>query len=349
MGVIRVGGFLALLDVVRDCGIEPRSFIRRAGMNPAVFDDPENVIPYQDLCRLVHRAVEATRCEHLGLMVGARSTIASLGLVGLFTQVHADVGTALRALVRYLHLHDRGAGLSLTASADRACVSYVVRSPAEGADVVSDGAAATIVNVVRALAGPGWRATEVLLPRAPPADSQPYTAFFRAPVRFERAIAGVVFPARCLDAPVRTANAAYQRALERLVGVPDDGGSGEALQVCVDRAIRTLILTGRPTIDTVAAACGLTTRTLSRRLAGEGTSFRKRLEHTRFALARHLLAGSDQSVECIALSLGYAEPAAFMHAFRRWSGTPPARFRRAVRFGSRPPVRRPDEAEQPDS
>lgn len=335
MGAIRVGGFLALLDVVRDCGIEPRSFVRRAGMNPAVFDDPENVVPYQDLCRLVHRAVEATRCEHLGLMVGARSTIASLGLVGLFTQVHADVGTALRALVRYLHLHDRGAGLALTASEDAACVSYVVRSPAEGADVVSDGAAATIVNVLKALAGPGWRATEVLLPRTPPEDSRPYAAFFRAPVHFERAIAGVVFPAGWLDEPVHTANAAYQRALERLVVARDDGWSGEALQVCVDRAIRSLILTGRPTIDSVAAACGLTARTLSRRLAGEGTSFRKRLEQTRFDLAQQLLAGSAQSVERIALSLGYAEPAAFMHAFRRWSGTPPARWRRTTRFGGR--------------
>jgi hypothetical protein len=59
------------LDIVRERGIERRSIIRRAGMNPTIFDDPDNVVPYVELCRLVQLTTEATHCEHLGVLAGA--------------------------------------------------------------------------------------------------------------------------------------------------------------------------------------------------------------------------------------------------------------------------------------
>ena len=78
-----------------------------------------------------------------------------------------------------------------------------------------------------------------------------------------------------------------------------------------------------PDADAVAAALAVSERTLRRRLADEGTSFRALVEEVREALAEELLATGSLSVEQVARRLGYAETASFTHAFTRWKGVSP--------------------------
>lgn len=78
----------------------------------------------------------------------------------------------------------------------------------------------------------------------------------------------------------------------------------------------------------VAAELGLTERSLRRRLAAEGTGYRELLDEVRSALARSLLGGrATIPVADVAARLGYADAAAFTHAFRRWTGSSPAAYR----------------------
>jgi hypothetical protein len=60
--------------------------------------------------------------------------------------------------------------------------------------MASDGVIACAVNALRALCGSDWAPTEVFLPRAAPADREPYRSHFRAPVRFDQEIATIAFP-----------------------------------------------------------------------------------------------------------------------------------------------------------
>lgn len=82
------------------------------------------------------------------------------------------------------------------------------------------------------------------------------------------------------------------------------------------------------TITDVATRLGLSERTLRRRLAAEGTSFRGLLAEVRQTLAEQLLATGALSVEDVALRLGYAEASSFIAAFRSWTNTTPARWLR---------------------
>lgn len=88
-----------------------------------------------------------------------------------------------------------------------------------------------------------------------------------------------------------------------------------------------------PGLPVVAASLHLSERTLRRRLDDEGTSFRALVDEVREQLATELLVTGGLPVEAVARRLGYAEPAAFTHAFRRWKGTSP----RAYRLGIAPP------------
>lgn len=87
-------------------------------------------------------------------------------------------------------------------------------------------------------------------------------------------------------------------------------------------------LTGRrPTIDDIAGALHVSSRTLQRRLQEEGLSFQSVLEDARHQLARHYLNNSVLELNEAAYLLGYEDSSSFVRAFRTWEGVPPARWR----------------------
>jgi AraC-like DNA-binding protein len=70
----------------------------------------------------------------------------------------------------------------------------------------------------------------------------------------------------------------------------------------------------------------VTARTLQRRLQSEGTSFAALLDTLRGELALTYL-GQERRVGEIALLLGFSDASTFHHAFKRWTGTTPERYR----------------------
>jgi AraC-like DNA-binding protein len=71
---------------------------------------------------------------------------------------------------------------------------------------------------------------------------------------------------------------------------------------------------------------------------------KKYLEKLRMEQALVLLRSTAYTIEEIALTLGYADPYTFAHAFRRYYGMPPGRWRKSAAAGSPEPM----EPDQPD-
>ena len=80
-----------------------------------------------------------------------------------------------------------------------------------------------------------------------------------------------------------------------------------------------------PDIQTISHALYLTPRTLQRRLGEENITFRKLLEDLKKEISLYMLKHNFYSVSAIAHVLGYAEAAAFNHAFKKWFGYSPDR------------------------
>ena len=85
-----------------------------------------------------------------------------------------------------------------------------------------------------------------------------------------------------------------------------------------------------PTLERVAASLGMSERVLRRRLTARGTSFRALADEVISPLARRYLHDSTLSLDDVAERLGYSEPASFVRAFRRWTGTTPDAYRSAA-------------------
>src|SRR5450631_3141963 len=193
---LRIGSTLAIPAVLQSLGVNPAEVLAEAGFDASLFDDPDNQISYAARGRLVNHCVARTGCQHFGLLVGQQDGLDSLGLVGLLSRTSPDVGTALRNLVRYMHLHVRGAVTTLAVDGDSAMLSYEIYHPRiEPTNQLGDAAVAAVFNIVRELCGAEWKPDEIRFAHRKPEDVGPFRRFFRVPLRFDAEQYAVVFSA----------------------------------------------------------------------------------------------------------------------------------------------------------
>jgi AraC-like DNA-binding protein len=84
------------------------------------------------------------------------------------------------------------------------------------------------------------------------------------------------------------------------------------------------------TVGECADLIGISERTLQRRLATHETSFNELQDQTRFDTAKQLLCDNAMGISEISYDLGYANPANFTRAFRRWAGVTPRQHRKLL-------------------
>lgn len=334
IGFIHLDVVQAIPTVLVEFRANLDGLIREAGLDPRFFDGSSKFVPFTAVGRLIALAADRMICPHLGLLVGQHTSLASLGLLGRLLRNSAVLSDALWALETHLCVRNRGAVVSVVIHDEIAVLSYVPYEPeAEGAALHSERALAKVTNILRALCGADWALLEVLLPRSPPRDTAPYTGFFRAPVHFSQEEAVLVFPAGILKRRILGADPVVHQRVEdrirRLKAVQSSSLTEELRE-----HLQTAVTQQRCKAEGVARLRLMNRRTLSRHLRAEGTCFKQLANEAQFRVAKHLLADTSIAIGHISAALDFSEPAAFTHAFRRWSGMTPSAWRQANRPGT---------------
>jgi AraC-like DNA-binding protein len=332
-GYIHLGVSKGIVPTLCELGVDPDPVIRAAGLDPRLFDDEMSVIPFAAVGRLYTLCVARSGCAHFGLLVGRRASTLSLGLVGRLMRHSHTIGDAVRALVSNLSVQDRAVVPSLTSRDGTALLTFATyQVESRNVEQILDAAMSVTVNILRTLCGSDWRPGEVLLPRAAPADQALYRHHFRAPVRFNRESASIVFPARDLERRVAGADPMMRALLEERISQMK-GRPGCEFSDDVRRLLRTRLTSHRCSADDTAEQLAMHRRTLSRRLKDGGLGYRGITNEVRFEIARQLLQHTTVPLGEIAAALGYSEASAFTRAFRRWSGQTPTAWRAEGRHG----------------
>ena len=334
-GTVTIRSISAIPDVLRELGANVEKVLGRAGLEPDLFSNRDNLLTYSALGRLVGECVKITGCEDFGLRVGMRQSAGNIGLAGFVAINSLTVQEALQTIVSSLKLSDTGATVSLDSRDEAAVLSYVIISPnVEAADHLADGAIAIACNLMRQLRGSAWRPLEVCLTRSRPLDIGSFAKFFGAPIRFDGDEACLIFSRGELDSIVANRDTDLHEILAPLLekAVTDFAGGFE---VDVRKILRAQISNAPLTPVRAAKALGMNSRTLARRLAKEKLTFSEIAQDVKYQTAQMLLQ-RDKDVAEIAMMIGYSDVTAFIRAFRSWSGMTPARWRVEQQNG-RPP------------
>ena len=324
-GHARVGAFHAVPEVIRNLGGSVEAVLAPLRLTEKFLTRPDNVLPISTLGELLYRAADATACEHFGLLAGSHAGVGHIGAPGQLMLRFPTVGTSLEAIQRFFHLHNRSAIIVLRRTGDHAHFGYSLLSPNfPGFQELQDGVMAAGLNIMRRLLGDAWRPTGVNLVRREPRRADIYDRFFGAPCVFNAMLSTLVFPATTLDLPVLESTSA---------GVPEHratmpNATDMDLIEHVRRTALGLLLSGKCSQQTVAAALGYSTRTLNRNLALFGSSYREIADYSRFAASRMLIRETDMPLGEVARLLNYADMSSFGRAFRRWTGISPTTWRK---------------------
>jgi AraC-like DNA-binding protein len=316
-----------LLDAIAEAGVDLADAAREAGVAPAAL---ESGLTFAEAGRFIGIAWRRIDDPAFGLRAGCVLRPERYGISGLTAMASATFGAALQRKARYNRLVW---GDPYRIRQDAREFTVLVDAPDESnpwSYSKVDMEFASLLTFGRRFASAGITPVKVGLRRPEPSFTALYQEIFRCPVAFSQAANSISFSQAdakrgLISADHRAAQwleFGAKAALEKM----DDSGVTPKVRAQLERMLQG----DEPTLAAVASELCMSERTLQRRLSAEGQTFRRVLDEMRRDVAQRSLAAGKRNVPELAYLLGFEDSNSFYRSFRRWTGTTPESFRRAV-------------------
>lgn len=321
---------LYLLKLTSRLGVQEKAVLQGTCLSRQGLTAPDARIPGAAFLKLVERALLLTQEPALGIHFGLSEKLASHGALGLLAMTSPTVGAALASAQRFLSL--RAANVAwLAKQEDNVCQVELLCDVAPGPvqRFLIECSFVSILNMGRALVGHTIPAATVCCAFAEPPYFKRLAHVVPAKVTFLAERNLVCFPASVLSEAVVTADSIVAKRVAQTCEAELTQLNAQARTISKIR--RTLRAAGKdlPSLNEMALTQHMSERTLKRRIAEHGTTYRALVDEVRRERATTLLAQPKLTVEQVATRLGYTDPAAFHRAFQRWYGTTPGLYRDA--------------------
>ncbi len=337
---MRVAGAAALPAYVTERGGVTARVLHDAGVEAAELADPQAWMEIDRLGALHEAAALELDDPDLGIRFGRTIPLHAYGLLSYIVLNAPTVETALLNLVRLAtHLTAPALKASLRTERGLAILEFMqITDAPDDCRQYIESSGALLWMVLRALAGPQWKPTEIRFQHGKGASERNAEALFEAPIRYRCRANCLLFPAADLRTVVVSADRnllpiVEKRVAELLAAASDrdDGAAAttaDPLVFAVREEIARCLCDGQPELVRVARRMAMSSRSLQRRLGERGLRFKRLVRDTRHELACEYLQHSELSVTEIALLLGYAQLSVFDRAFRAVADMSPSRWRR---------------------
>lgn len=320
---------LALDTLCQNGDCNAHELLAGSGIDAADLQRPEMRISIAQERQVFRNATE--RRQDLGLLLGRRMHVSSYGLLGFSLLSAATLGDALEVAFSFPALLGTLFDLRLRRDGSQAWIEAShYRDTAELETFNTEFCLASLKLICDDLLGRPLPLEAARFSHRAPRYQRQYSRDFACPVRFNAVDNAIVFDSHWLDRRLPLADPVTHRdTLERCRHLNREFISHLALISRV-RQLLASQLPIAPGLDGLARQLRCSSRTLRRQLQEVGTSYQTLLDELRFEQARHLLDQERLPIARIAEELGYSETASFRHAFQRWSGVSPSRYRRPV-------------------
>lgn len=314
------------------CGFNIEPVFREIGIETDLIHLESATISAPLLQQAMAACVERTRdpAHHFPFVLGETFAFDYLPDIETFLATSPTLREGLRVFDWVRELINPMIAIHVEETADEA---RLVLTLAAGAELptrpyFSETTFASIVKFGRTLLGAGARFRRLEFRHPAPVHAAAYEAYFRLPVRFGQPQNLLAFDRELLDRPLEGAFPALHKQAEyrveqRLAKLPARPGLVAAIEQAFE-AHPELLGQG---IESLAAAIGLHTRTLQRRLQDEDQRYAELQDRARLRLATRWLRDERIDIETISERLGFSDRRSFTRAFTRWAGLSPSAFR----------------------
>jgi AraC-like DNA-binding protein len=322
-----------LLELAVAKGADRDELLLAAGILAETLSDRDNRVPLANYVSLMRAGKQMSGDPALALHYGEAVDLSEISVVGLIGRAAPTLLDALAQLNRYgklvidvaLSEHERFERVT----DDGGYWMVDRRTDPDDFPELTEATFARMICGVRRFA-PELRLEEVHVTHAAPSYAAEYERILGAPVVFGSHWNAYRTDARWLSYPLNL-QPQYVFGILRAHAdeLVDRLDHSDSLARRVEDVILPLLHTGHVTMHSILPVIGLSRQTLYRRLKAEGTTFEKVLDALRHKLALQYLQGSKVSVNETAYLVGFNDPVAFSHAFKRWTGMSPRNYRDA--------------------
>jgi AraC-like DNA-binding protein len=311
-------------------GGDAGAILAAAGLDESVVNDATARISHRDEARFILSAMQISGRPGLGLDVGDAAPTNLLHVLGPLIMSVGSLRQALELFLRYAPWLIDGASYELIDSGRTATLRYT--NPHEDPDhsrFCADLNVAFIYRVGERFVGAGEYADVVRFTHPRPSYAARYDEVFSCPVEFGCSANEIVVETRLLDLENLPPDDSLRAILERRA---DELLSMLGTQVTLDARLRELLgrerNLSRSALSSIPARLGVGMKTLQRRLSTVGVSFSELVEGEQKRRAFAALSDTTIPIKEIAQMVGFSDSTTFHRAFKRWTGTTPAEYRR---------------------
>ena len=319
------------LQRLEELGVRAPAVLRRAGLPQAFIHQARALLNTEELFALWRAVGEVSTDPSIGLLLGTETKTERFHPIGLAALSSENFGSAIDQMARYKQLTCPEEILQEKNDEEWSIQFRWLLADEVEPPVLIECCFAWVLSTARV--GTGTRISPVRVEFVQPrAHVKTIERHFGCPVVCGTPRNAIIFRATDANRPFVTRNAELLGILapqfdEELKEENGDENFIERVRIAIQQR-----LTGRrPTIEDIADALHISSRTLQRRLQDDGSSFQRVLEEARHQLARHYLNNSVLELNEAAYLLGYEDGNSFVRAFRTWEGVPPAQWREQQR------------------
>ena len=318
------------LVALRNHGIDPALLLERLGLTEQGLKEDQIRISAAAQARLIEYAAEALHDPALGFHLATKVNPREVGLLFYVASAAKDLGDAIELFARYLRIVNEAVRVKLTRrNSDLVVELHFVGVSRFRAWQNTEFGIAVLVKSLREITGRNVHPTKITFVHMRSSGFPEFERFCGCPVEFGGSSDRLVFSNRSLALPLITEDI---HLLDTLRPICDEAAKQRetapgTLRALVENEAQKLLPHGKARRHNVAKNLAMSTRTMARRLASEGTTFEDVVDELRQSLALQYIRTPSISLSQIAWLLGYEGGTSFNHAFRRWTGGPPSAAR----------------------
>jgi AraC-like DNA-binding protein len=317
----------ALIGVLARRGIESKELFSGVAIEPSMLADSRARIALSEWRVLVKRTMELTDDPGLGLTIASTVPDSIYQVLAPMFGASRSLREGLRLFERYRPLMGNMNRFDMVEEGERAYVKFSPICPDPEIPQFDAELGLSLVYRVpqRYAKHESDDADEIWFMHPEPVYAARYAQVFRCPVRFSRPRNAILFSRRFLDEEQIHANPALLEVLKE----SGDRLLSERGNTSLPDQVRALLRHDRDMRgvgpERIAKALNLSVRSFRRKLGEAGASWSTLLDEVRCQIACEELRRGITIVE-LTERLGFSEQSAFNRAFKRWTGTTPARF-----------------------
>ena len=278
----------------------------------------------------LHEMLDQRLGPGFSVRIGQQMKMDDYGVLGLSWKTCSKAGEIFERCERYFKLLSNTYVFKVEKKGEVSNVHLLRDAYRRGVELSNEATFSATVVVLQAMTETSIAPLSVSFKHGAPKDLKSYHEGFNCPILFDQPNNTIVYKTTDLNTRTAKADISINKFLVERVEEETKGIEINSIKIAsdVEALIRDALPSGIPSILQIGQHMGMSSRTLTRRLAEKGVTFRDLVKQTQEKISKDLLKNSPCTVSEIAFQTGFSEQSAFNRAFKRWTGQSPTAFRK---------------------